>query len=74
MEGATKYAHFLKQLQVDKVQQHGDIAPTVQVRKANRLVSSPPMETIEEELETEDEIMERQIALTQPAQAKTMAK
>ena len=65
MEGATKCAHFLKQLQVNKVQQIGDIAPTVQVRRATRLVSSTPLETIEEEMETEEDILERQVALNQ---------
>ena len=59
MEGATKCAHFLKQLQVNKVQQNGDLAPTAQVRKATRIVSSPTLEPIEEEMETEDEILER---------------
>jgi hypothetical protein len=59
MEGVTKCAHFLKQLQVNKVQQIGDVAPTVQVRRASRLAASTPLATIEEEMETEDEIMER---------------
>jgi hypothetical protein len=39
IEGATKCAHFLKQLQVDKAKQHGDIAPAAQVEKVDRTVS-----------------------------------
>jgi hypothetical protein len=67
MEGVTKCARFLQQLQVTTVQQRGAITPTVQVRPIPHPVPTQPLETVVEDTETEDEILERQVELTKPA-------
>ena len=74
IEGATQCARFLKQLQVNGTQIRGEnIAPTAQVAREDRIVSTQQQETIDEELETAEEILARQAELTKPAQAKEAA-
>ena len=67
MEGATQCARFLNQLRVvtNKVTNTGGVAaPTAQVATVDRIASMQPQETAEEEMETAEEIMTRQVALT----------
>jgi hypothetical protein len=65
IEGATQCARFLKQLQVNGTQIRGEnIAPTSQVAREDRIVSTQQQETIDEELETAEEILARQAELT----------
>jgi hypothetical protein len=56
------------------VQQRGAITPTVQVKPIPHPVPTPPLETVVEDMETEDAILERQVELTKPAQAKFLVK
>jgi hypothetical protein len=56
------------------VQQRGAITPTVQVKPIPHPVPTQPLETVVEDMETEDEILERQVELTKPAQAKFLVK
>ena len=43
------------------------MTPTVQVRTLPHPVPTQHLETIVEDMETEEEILERQVALTKPA-------